>query len=560
MRGQQFHLLGNGPDEIPAIGAGFVPEHFPRRFREPAQQVRRQRGRDPVDGLSRALGVAVGFVALGLQGCDPLLERWIAWIDDPLLDRKVETLKPLVGFGGALAQVGDVPMPAFNPLRPAVDDVVHHRGQSFGIEQTVLQVVDHRGVQQIHPHGHAFATDRTLTRVGAAGVVAIGAALAGPQRHRLAAEPAKADAAQQDRAVHEAWGHGPGIAQRHGALHGLERVALDQRRHGHHDMLGVVLGFLAGPVAAVEDVLADISRPRQGMVDGAYAPSAAAARGDALVVEIGGDRLQTHGAAVFDTVQRQAEDLAHGLGADGVDLELLLDPLTALFGRDDPIAERRVGAVPEALARVFLHRAQGVLGVLARLVLVEEVHHLAHHDPHRIVANLLGDRDDADPVFGQLAGVELEEELVTEEARERVDQDDVERRRLGGRRVDHLLERRAAVVGGRVARFDKLFGDGPALGLAVGSKLSALIGNGKVAFGLPAGRDPEIKRRARCGGRGRCLTLGHRFPCGSGQGSEQFGQHLLQIRLGDPQLRFGDRHHVGPIVGNRGKPDHPAFG
>jgi hypothetical protein len=51
----------------------------------------------------------------------------------------------------------------------------------------------------------------------------------------------------------------------------------------------------------------------------------------------------------------------------------------------------------------------------------------AHHDVHRVVADFVGDRDQLDAVLGDLSDVELEFEVVPEEAAERMNQDDIER-------------------------------------------------------------------------------------------------------------------------------------
>jgi hypothetical protein len=133
-----------------------------------------------------------------------------------------------------------------------------------------------------------------------------------------------------------------------------------------------------------------------------------------------------------------------------------------LGGLDDPIADRRQRAVPEALTRVLLHGAQGVLGVLLGLVLVEQRHDLADHVAHGIVAEFLGDRHQADAVLGEPADVELQLELITEEAAEAVHQDHVERRRLGGGGIDHPLELGSPIVGRGDTRLDEVGDDLPA--------------------------------------------------------------------------------------------------
>ncbi|UGQ20819.1 hypothetical protein RSD66_06205 [Brevundimonas sp. S1H14] len=55
-----------------------------------------------------------------------------------------------------------------------------------------------------------------------------------------------------------------------------------------------------------------------------------------------------------------------------VDFQLLLHLRAALLGIDDAVADGRQRAIPEALPRVLLQGAQDVLGVLLRLVFVEQ--------------------------------------------------------------------------------------------------------------------------------------------------------------------------------------------
>lgn len=69
-------------------------------------------------------------------------------------------------------------------------------------------------------------------------------------------------------------------------------------------------------------------------------------------------RLDAHWAAAVLAGERQAEHQLHGIGLERVDLEALLDPDAALLDRHRAVAERRARAIPEALPRVLLHRAQ----------------------------------------------------------------------------------------------------------------------------------------------------------------------------------------------------------
>jgi hypothetical protein len=79
-----------------------------------------------------------------------------------------------------------------------------------------------------------------------------------------------------------------------------------------------------------------------------------------------------------------------------------------------------------------------------------------------IVAELLRDRHQPHAVLGKSPDVEVELELVSKEAAEAVDDDDIEHRRLSGSDVDHALEFRPSVVGRRHAGLDVVRHDLPA--------------------------------------------------------------------------------------------------
>src|SRR5205823_3040493 len=98
--------------------------------------------------------------------------------------------------------------------------------------------------------------------------------------------------------------------------------------------------------------------------------------------------------------------------------------------------------------------------------------------------------------------VELELELIAEEAAEAVDQDYVERRRLGGCRIDHALEFWPSIVRRGQAWLDVVGDDLPSPGCAIPLRLAALVRDGEVAIGLPAGRDSQVEGSANRRGHG----------------------------------------------------------
>ncbi|WP_348532895.1 hypothetical protein [Hyphomicrobium sp. CS1BSMeth3] len=82
-----------------------------------------------------------------------------------------------------------------------------------------------------------------------------------------------------------------------------------------------------------------------------------------MLIEPDDDGFDAHRAGILVAHQEEAEDQSHRLGFDGIDGELLLDPVSAPFDLDGRVAEWRTVAIPIALARVLLHGAQHVLGI-----------------------------------------------------------------------------------------------------------------------------------------------------------------------------------------------------
>ncbi|SDW57408.1 hypothetical protein SAMN05443573_104308 [Celeribacter indicus] len=359
-------------------------------------------------------------------------------------------------------------------------------------------MADNHGVELVHRDRAALAAGLALSRPDRTGIITIAAALAGADGHRAPAIAAIADAGQQGRPDHDARRQfGLGIAGLQELLHRVEGFAVDDRRHRHDDD---VIGFLVRLVLPLLAplMLSHIGAPRQDAVNLADPPTAAVTGEDALAVEMLDDGLDAHLAGIAVAFQRQAIDQADRVGVQRVDFQLLLDLRAALLGRDDTITDRRQRTIPEALAGIFLQSTQDVLGVLFRLVFVEQRHDLSHHDMHGIVAHLLRDGNEANTVLRQLPDVELKLEMIAEEAREAVNYHHVERRGLGRSRLDHPLELGAAVVGGRSAGFhegvDKLI----APCFAPCFSLLALVGDRHVMFGLAGGGDAQVE----CGPQG----------------------------------------------------------
>ncbi|HVB80906.1 MAG TPA: hypothetical protein VNE82_13285 [Candidatus Binataceae bacterium] len=373
---------------------------------------------------------------------------------------------------------------ALSTFLPAVENGGQDFLEPFRLKQSVCDVLRNEVVELLHRDRAALAAGLALTRLDRASVVAVPPSLTGSEGHRAAAIGAEADAGKESWTAYDARRRDLRIACAQMRLHGVESRLVDERRHGDDNDLSrrlqrLVLG------AFVELMATDVGRPRQDAVNLADAPASAVAGEDAALVQVRRDVLDAHRAGCAVAFEGQAVDQLHRVRMQRVDLQLLLNLRAALLGRDDAIADRRQGAVPEALPGVLLQGAEDMLGVLLRLILVEQRHDLPHHDVHRIVAHLLRDGDESDAILGELADVELKLEVIAEEAREAVDDDDIERRGLTRPGLDHALEFGPAVAGRRCAGFHIGLDELITARCAVGFALPLLIGDRDIVLGLP---------------------------------------------------------------------------
>ena len=189
-----------------------------------------------------------------------------------------------------------------------------------------------------------------------------------------------------------------------------------------------------------------------------------------------GDLLDAHRAAMSIAMGIETEDEPDDLGLDGIDDDPLFGAMPASLDLLQGEAQWDAGAVIEPLPGVFLHRAQDVLRILARLVLIEKCYDLPHHDLGGIVAQLLGDRNKPDAVLGELADIHFEPESIPEETAETMDDDDIERVIVVTGPLDHFLELGPGVIHCRRAGLDVIGDHLPALTLAIGGGLKSLSG------------------------------------------------------------------------------------
>ncbi|MDF1806336.1 MAG: hypothetical protein P1U60_08165 [Hyphomonas sp.] len=403
---------------IAPIAAALQPHFLAGRCGESLDHFRR-------DGLMSgavehgfgAFRVGFRLITKDFQTGDALFQRRIVEVGDADLDGVVKAFQPQLRFRCPPVQFGDVLTAALSALLPSVEHIDENLFQPIRRQQTLLQMLSNQRIELIHRDCPALAASLALTRLDRAGVVAVTPALASADGHGAAALAAKADPRQQGWSCHYAWRRDLGIARLHQLLHGVEGLAVyDRRNRNRHQVFR--LGRLLVLAMLAPLMLADIGPPGQDAMNLSDAPAAAVSREDAPAIEMRGDRFDAHGPARSVPFQGEAIDQPDRVGVQRIDLQFLLGLGAALFGRDHAIADGRARAVPEALAGVFLERAQDVLGVLLGLIFIEQRHDLAHHDVHGIVAHLLGDGDELDAVLGELPDVELQLEMVAEETAE----------------------------------------------------------------------------------------------------------------------------------------------
>jgi hypothetical protein len=210
-------------------------------------------------------------------------EGRIVQIGHTCLDGVVEALQAQFRFGGALVQFRDVLAATVSPFLPPVENGGENGLQPLGIEQALLQMLGDQIVKLLHWHGHALACRRPLPGLGRAGIIAVAAALSGPDGHGSAAPGAVDETSEHGRAADHASGHDLGVAGFEESLHRLERLAVDDRRHRNGHRLADRLPFL-GFEPLVELMLADIGAPGEDAVHLADAPAATVAGEDAVAV------------------------------------------------------------------------------------------------------------------------------------------------------------------------------------------------------------------------------------------------------------------------------------
>ncbi|MDO9358561.1 MAG: hypothetical protein Q7T70_06205 [Polaromonas sp.] len=259
--------------------------------------------------------------------------------------------------------------------------------------------------------------------------------------------------------------------------HRQKYLSINNGFNGHAHPLFLGLGLVRLHVLLVENVITHVGRVTEQLLHPVARPLGTPAL-DPAFLQVRSNLEASHLGAIEAPVVK-LEDSSHR-GRFGL---INHKPLFLALGRWQVqlfglVAKRRFGAIEEALAGVLLQGPQRVLSGFLALVLIEHAENLAGHLAARVVAGLLGDRDELAARLFQLAFVERELQRVPEKPRQAVHDDGLIGRGLERCVGDHLLKLWPPVVGGRGSRLDIFLGDVTAVALRPVPHLSQLVGDG----------------------------------------------------------------------------------
>ncbi|HUO98736.1 MAG TPA: hypothetical protein VMU01_08705 [Rhizomicrobium sp.] len=365
--------------------------------------------------------------------------------------------------------------------------------QPLGDEQVPGKRAKDKPVQLAFGNG-----DRGLAGVSAfqamarTGVIAVTPALAGAQNKRSAAGLAAGNPGQKHVAVADARSRHGRTALDQAPLNVGELLRIDDDGNLHRDPFGFGPFLASAAVRAVVVERAGVGVPGQNGVDFADVEGLASAVLEPMTVEPGGNLLDAHRPLPAIPIPEQAEHGPDDLGSPGIDLQALLDPLTASLDGNGAIAEGRQRPIPEPLLGILQHGPGDMLGGLGAGVLVGRRKHGLGKIGGGTLAKALGHGEERDSMLQELAFPEGVSGHVAEEARLTVEQHDIVRRGIDAGRIHHALELGALVVAGAGSGIDILAHDMPAALLAEPPRLRQLVRYRDIVLGLARGGHARI--------------------------------------------------------------------
>ncbi|MDD3183564.1 MAG: hypothetical protein PHD48_12305 [Alphaproteobacteria bacterium] len=231
-------------------------------------------------------------------------------------------------------------------------------------------------------------------------------------------------------------------------------------------------------VRLVKDVQPHISEAGKNLKDLLSAPELAAHKKSAFV-QVFGNFLHTDTRRVF-AVDVECKDFPNNLGLGWINIQFLFQPpMCASSSRINcPIAKGSFSPVKISLPRIFIHAAQGVLGVFFALVFIKHHDQMAEKLPHRIVARFLCNRNKINPRLIQPTFIENSLRQITEETRIAMDNDCLKRSVFFHPCRNHFLKLRPLVIRRACASLYIFMGDDMPVALAPFTHLAQLVGNG----------------------------------------------------------------------------------
>nr|WP_229676289.1 hypothetical protein [Polaromonas eurypsychrophila] len=300
--------------------------------------------------------------------------------------------------------------------------LLQHCPQAFWSQYLVRKRSQDKIVHLLHRHGRGTASASAPTDAGIALVILVPPAFARGSRHTRAAVIAAQQASEQRRCADH-----PGRRDSRRSVvtplgHRQKYLLINNGVDGHAHPLFLGLDLLRLHILFVENVVAHVGRVTEQLLHPVSRPFGTPALYP-VFVQVRSNLQAPHLAAVQAAVV-ELENSPHR-GRFGL---INHQPLFLALGRWQIqffglVAKGRFGAIKEALPSVLFQGPQRVLAGFLTLILIEHAENLACHLPARIVAGLLGDRNELDARLFELAFIERKLQRVPKETRQAVHDD-----------------------------------------------------------------------------------------------------------------------------------------
>ncbi|MDX9690459.1 MAG: hypothetical protein RBT70_08400 [Alphaproteobacteria bacterium] len=193
-------------------------------------------------------------------------------------------------------------------------------------------------------------------------------------------------------------------------------------------------------------------------------------------IEIFGNLFHAYTRRIF-SVDVEREDFADNLGLGWINIQFLFKPsVCACAPRvNRPKTKGSLCAVKVTLPRIFIHAAQGMLGVFFALIFIKHHDQMAEQLARWIIVCLLRDGIELDPDAVELAFIKYRLRQITEETRITVNNDCLKRRGFLHCRRNHFLKLWPLIIRGGCASLNIFSRNNVAVALAPVAHLAQLV-------------------------------------------------------------------------------------